>query len=163
MRRKGSKGKFLMMLAFAALAVMLLLGTTACVAEEGDSEAMEDIQGTDEEVLTGTEEEVIAEVETEMTAPGLSLSTDKELYSSGEVVTVLFTVDETISTDAFVGLIAAGSAPESVETADYLATEKIDGMMSGELQYTAPAEAGEYELRLIDGDVIVLTISFIVE
>jgi len=171
MRRNERKRKFFVTLAFAALTIVLVLGTTACVAQEEDSVVTEDIQGMDEEVTTGTdegvvtetEEEVAAETETEMTAAGPSLSTDKELYSAGEIVAVLFTVDDTISADAFVGVVAAGSVPESVETADYLATEKIDGMMSGELSFTAPADSGEYELRLVDSDAIVLTISFVVE
>lgn len=155
MRSNERKTNIFTMLAFALLAVVLILGTTACVAEEGDSEVMEEIQGTEEEVVTETEEE--------MTTTGVSLSTDKEVYSSGEAVTVLSTVDETISADAFVGMVAAGSVPESVEAADYLVTEKITDVMSGELLFTAPTETGEYELRLIDGDEIVLTISFIVE
>ena len=171
MRRNERKRKFFVTLAFAALTIVLVLGTTACVAQEEDSVVTEDIQGMDEEVttwtdegvVTETEEEVAAETETEMTAAGPSLSTDKELYSAGEIVTVLFTVDDTISADAFVGVVVAGSVPKSVETADYLATEKIDGMMSGELSFTAPADSGEYELRLVDSDAIVLTISFVVE
>lgn len=155
MRRNERKKNIFMMLAFAFLAVVLVLGTTACVAEEGDSEAMEEIQGT--------EEDVVAETEGEVATPGVSLSTDKEMYSPDEAVSVLFTVDETVSADAFVGMVAAGSVPESVDAADYLVTEKITDVLSGELKFTAPTEAGEYELRLIDGDEIVLTISLIVE
>lgn len=163
MRGNRGKTKFFVSLAMGVLAVVLILGTGACTAEEGGAETIEDIQGTGDEAVAGTEEEVVAETEAEMTTTGLSMSTDKEVYSSGEAVTVLFTIDETISADAFVGMVAAGNAPESVEAADYLVTEKIDGTVSGELLFTAPAEAGEYELRLVDGDEIVLAISFVVE
>jgi len=164
MKSNKKKRKFFTMFAFASLAFVLVLGTTVCIAKEGNSEVMEDVRGIGDEVITETVEKVaVVEPEAEVVTTGMSLSTDKEVFSPGEVVMVLVTVDETISADAFVGMVAAGSTPESVESVDYLAAERLKGMTSSELLFTVPVEAGEYELRLIDGDAVVLAISFVVE
>ena len=156
MKRNARKTTtFFTMIGFTGLAIILLLGTGACVAEEGNPEEMADIQETVEEAVVENEEE--------MAPTGMSLSTDMDVYAPDETITVIFTADETISTDAFIGMIVAGSLPESVETTDYIVTEKINGMMSGELMFTAPVESGEYELRMIDNNEIILAISFVVE
>jgi hypothetical protein len=83
-----------------------------------------------------------------------TLSLDKTTFSPGEEIQVHFVTPDTFSDQAWVGLIPS-SVPhgdENVNDENDMAYEYLNGMTSGVLTFTAPAEAGSYDFRLNNTD-----------
>lgn len=85
-----------------------------------------------------------------------ALSLDKASYAPGDVITVHFSVDPASVTDkeAWVGLLPADvpHGSESENDKYDLAYDYLAGRTSGEMTFEAPAEPGQYEMRMHDSD-----------
>lgn len=108
---------------------------------------------------------VVAEVEDDVEP---TLETDATSYESGDEISVDYTAPASFDTTAWVGLIPSDVAhgDEDVNDANDVAYEYLSGATSGTLTFTAPEEAGEWDLRMNESDAggeEVATVSFTVE
>ncbi|MFH1766516.1 MAG: hypothetical protein ABH826_00265, partial [Patescibacteria group bacterium] len=85
---------------------------------------------------------------TNLVEPTLSLA--KTTFAAGETITVTFTAPATYDSSAWVGLVPSNIAHGNEATNDEndLEFEYLNSQTSGTLTFTAPDEAGSYDLRL---------------
>ena len=99
---------------------------------------------------------------------GLSLGIDRTMYKPGEQITVTFTAPDSFAENAWIGLIPA-NVPHGNETENDkfdLAYQYLQKKTSGLVAFQAPAQPGEYTVRMHDTDADgreVASISFTVK
>ena len=82
-----------------------------------------------------------------------SLSTDKQIYSRGEPISAHFTASASYSS-AWVGLIPSSIPHSSDDESDKydLAYKWVDGKSSGTMVFNAPADLGNFDLRMFNSN-----------
>lgn len=114
----------------------------------------------------------VASVSFTVTAPAVTveptLSLEQTTFAAGDDVVVSFTAPRTYDASAWVGVIPSDTAhgDESVNDEVDLSYEYLNNRESGTLTFTAPDEAGSYDLRMHDtdsGGTEVASVTFTVE
>src|SRR3989338_1769877 len=99
--------------------------------------------------------------------PQPSLSLAKTSFAAGETITVSYVALATYAANAWVGIIPSNVAhgSESVNDQHDVAYQYLNNTTSGQLTFTAPQQAGNYDFRMHNTDsdgVEVASVSFVV-
>jgi len=81
-----------------------------------------------------------------------SITIDKTSYAAGEEITVTYDIVETLKDGAWMGLVPSDTK-HGLETDGDAADvdwQYLDGSTSGTMTFDAPADAGEYDVRVYD-------------
>lgn len=102
-------------------------------------------------------------VEKEVKKEMITLS--KTTFQSNEDITISYTVDPTISKNAWIGIIPSETAHGSESTNDQydVSYQYLSGSTAGTKVFVAPAKPGKYDFRLSDGGKELYSTSFTVE
>jgi len=81
-----------------------------------------------------------------------SITIDKTVYAIGEDITVTYNIIETLKDGAWVGIVPTDTEHglESDGDAADVDWQYLDGSTSGTMTFTAPDEAGDYDIRAYD-------------
>lgn len=100
--------------------------------------------------------------------PSGSLNLPRKKFRPGETVTIKYKVDGRLGNDAWVGIVPDNLPHDELSVAEQqrLASQPLTRTGQGELTFTVPREAGEYDFRIYTGnerDIEVASDKFSVE
>ena len=84
-----------------------------------------------------------------------SLTLERAIFGTGEVISVTFIASPAYPDDAWVGIIPSEvpHGDEAVNDRHDLTYQHLYGLIEGDLEFEAPLEPGSYDLRMHDSDV----------
>lgn len=84
-----------------------------------------------------------------------TIETDSISYAAGEEITVTYDIVETLGDGAWIGIVPSDTAHGSEEDGDAADVDwqYLNGSTSGTMTFSAPTEAGDYDIRAYDSEM----------